>query len=263
MSSNINPLIANQPSSYVTCTYRSFYAATTDGIPGSPPNSVFVPIAELERSDADLVLVFLSGNGVFFSEPLYDDWYRATEPWEELRGTPSIQLYRTSEAASPLACAAQWQFCRANTSACGPTASYDDAVSGAAHIFESSEGGSTKKSTSATDRFAWLMQSTGIGLLDEANIVKILMDSALLSKQSLVDGHQGKLPDNQWQLDVTNWFSVNLASVQTQLLQSMSGFTDVGPDVTISKPMTKSALKLCSNQVCLEFPRKMCFEVNL
>lgn len=126
---------------------------------------------------------------------------------------------------------------------------------GAAHAFEMNEGGSTEKNPlSSIDRLAWLMQSTGIEFLGEAGVVATLMDSALLSKQTLSNGYQGNLPNNQWQLDVANWFSIYLASLQTHLLQTISGLPDMGPDVIVSKPTTESELDLCSSQVCFSFP---------
>ncbi|KAI1257651.1 hypothetical protein MGN70_000694 [Eutypa lata] len=36
--------------------------------------ATFIPIKELQRTDADTTLLFLSGNGVLFTEPVEDDW---------------------------------------------------------------------------------------------------------------------------------------------------------------------------------------------
>lgn len=233
-------------------TYRTLFSGTVNGTPGADPNSGFVPSEELGRTDADVFLVFLSGHGVFFSEPLHDEWYRATEPYGTMREMQheDIPIYCASEAASPLACASQWQFCNTNTSACGPTASYHDAMSGAARAFDVNGNGSTENRSPATDRLGWLMQSTGVQFSGEDSILLNLQDSALLSKQSLMQGYQGHLPDNQWQLDVTHWFSIYLALIQSNLLQTASGFQEAASGIQASKPMTEAAQSLCSNQVC-------------
>lgn len=36
--------------------------------------ATFIPIKEVQRTDADTTLLFLSGNGVLFTEPVEDDW---------------------------------------------------------------------------------------------------------------------------------------------------------------------------------------------
>lgn len=235
--------------------YRPLFSGTVNGTPEADPNSGFVPSEELGRTDADVFLIFLSGHGVFFSEPLYDDWYRATEPYGSMREMQheDIPIYRASEAASPLACASQWQFCNTNASACGPTASYQDAMSGAARAFGVNGNGSTENRSPATDRLKWLMQSTGVQFSGEDSILLNLQDSALLSKQSLMQGYQGHLPDNQWQLDVTHWFSIYLALIQSNLLQTASGLQEAVSGISAAKPMTEAAQSLCSNQVC--FPK--------
>lgn len=227
-----------------------------NGTPGADPASGFVPIPELARTDADVFLVFLSGHGVIFSEPLDDNWYRATEPAGGLRDMQKeeIAVYRSSEAASPLGCASQWQFCNAKTSACGPTASYYDAMAGTAQGFGAGEDGSTETRSPATDRLRWLIRAMGMQYAGEDTILLNLQDSALLSKQSLYQGYQGHLPNNQWQLDVTNWFSIYLALMQSNLLQTASGFHGAASGIIAAKPTTEAAKSLCVNQVCLQTP---------
>lgn len=234
------------------CTYRPLFADTINGTPGAGPSSAFIPTAELERTDADVFLVFLSGHGVFFSEPLNDEWYRANEPFGVISSTIGEEtpaIYRTSEPASPLGCASQWQFCNTNTSACGPTASYHDAVSGAAQAFGMNKDESTENTSPASDRLEWLVASMGIHYNTESGILLNLQDSALLSKQSLSQGYQGPLPDNQWQLDVTNWFSIYLVWIQSNLLQTAAGMMESEAGVNAVKPVTEAASTLCSNQV--------------
>lgn len=36
--------------------------------------SAFKPIPQLTRTDGDVSVLFLSGNGVFFNGPMDDDW---------------------------------------------------------------------------------------------------------------------------------------------------------------------------------------------
>lgn len=122
-------------------------------------------------------------------EPLRDDWYRATEPYASMREMQNdeIPIYSTSEAASPLGCASQWQFCNTETSACSPTVGCHDAILGSAQAFGVNVDGPSKSRSRATDRLAWLMESTGIRYSGEGSILLNLQDSALLVKQSLME----------------------------------------------------------------------------
>ena len=68
----------------------------------------FVPIPELQRDDGDLYIIYLSGNGMRFSEPMAGEWYRATTPRGSVVSiTPEgvskeRASYISDEAASPM-----------------------------------------------------------------------------------------------------------------------------------------------------------------
>ncbi|KAI1734905.1 hypothetical protein F4680DRAFT_470549 [Xylaria scruposa] len=78
--------------------------------------SDFIPIRPILREDADVALVFLSGEDVVYSNPSTDEWYRVSatqvndseKAKAEINATP---IYLPLEPASPLACAYQYQFC--------------------------------------------------------------------------------------------------------------------------------------------------------
>lgn len=204
--------------------------------------SSFVPIPQLSRNDADISIIFLSGDGVFSAYPTYDPWYQATTPLAQMNSTGdtgTVQVYRQNEAASPLGCASQWQFCNAYDTACGPLASFQDALAGALLAFEGD----------AADRLSWFIYSLDIdegmlpGMLEEAQ------GTALLSTQSLSSGYQGAaLPDNQWQLEVTNWFAICLAYMQQTLLETVSGAGSTSSALTLQNPDTAAAKRLCQSQ---------------
>ncbi|CAN8104865.1 unnamed protein product [Discula destructiva] len=225
-----------------TYVLRELFAGTVNGTPALFSASSFMPIPQLSRNDSDLSIIFLSGYGVFSSTPIHDPWYRATTPLAQLNSTGdsgSVQVYRQDDAASPLGCVSQWQFCNAYEASCGPLASFMDAQSGAMSVFEGD----------AADRLDWLISSLNIdpgtlpGMLEEAQ------GDSLLSRQSLSSGYQGDaLPDNQWQLEVTNWFAICLAFMQQTLLETVSGDGSPVPNLQLQKPETAAAKKLCRSQ---------------
>lgn len=214
-----------------------------NGTPGLDPWGTFTPIDQLARADADLTLIFLSGFGVFDSAPVHDPWYQATALQGTVTSTNvngSAHIYRQDEAASPMGCASQWQFCNADPDACGPLASYTDAVSGAL-------SGAFADGRAAA-RLSWLLTSLGVsgpllkGMLEEADV------DALLAKQTVFGGLQTALPDNQWQLEVTNWFAISLAYMQQSMLETASGSAATEPGLVVDRPATAAAERMCRNQ---------------
>jgi hypothetical protein len=249
------------------CDCSAIDYTTFDGAPWASSSS-FVPIPELLRPDADGVIVFLSGNGVYFPEPMDDGWYKATdvlgdfhlgETWQTQIG--ETLLYKFTEAASPLGCIEQWQWCNSayqdspgNGSACGPLASFTDSLYGAAPFFnltgdELLSVTRSNSSSPAAQRIVWqaLLQS-----LSSTNIASILtkLGSKSLASQSLMSsGAQLPLPSNQWQLDVTNWWNIILALLQTTYVDSAQGVTQSDLSQFQERPSTPEEIKMCNNQV--------------
>ncbi|KAI0435510.1 hypothetical protein F4803DRAFT_557926 [Xylaria telfairii] len=184
----------------------------------------FNTIPELKRSDGDLTLIFLSGNGVVFAREMNDEWYRATKPGVEFY-TPGKsgkqQSYHPDVAASPMGCLEQWQWC--NTAyprevGCGPLASFIDSAHGAAPLFNltSKDLDPNRPSTSIVSgaRLIWQLLITVGYPTSIADTLGFLGVRALASNPHFFAGIQFDLPSNQWQLDVLNWWSIILASIQ-------------------------------------------------
>lgn len=122
--------------------YRPFTSLVKYGKP-LYNHTMFYPSDSVGRQDADISIIFLSGNGVFFSEPRGDAWFRVVEKpsFVPSAGGPLPNLYLPSEPASPLGCAAQYQFCNPSyqgTMACGPLAPTPPSVSLASSLHSSS-----------------------------------------------------------------------------------------------------------------------------
>lgn len=218
--------------------------------------SAFRPIPELFHSDADIILVFLSGNGVHFLEETNDPWYRGTIPGGVIHftrddgTTGSRSTCQPQEAASPMGCTSQYQFCNAKNQ-CGDLASFEDASASAyVAIFGTLDGvwGDDGPVTPATLRFVryQAMISTTIGLVD---LISSLGTLALTSHQKLPHGFMGPLSDNQWQLDVTHWWGTILASYQEAFVNAANGPSDASLLPYAQLPTNSYAKTLCNNQV--------------
>ncbi|KAI0451116.1 hypothetical protein F5B21DRAFT_516963 [Xylaria acuta] len=221
------------------------------------PLSDFIPIDPMFREDGDVVLTFLSGKGVIHVAPSADEWYRVSPTKTNIFTSTSSEvdpaaIYLPLDPASPLACVDQYQFCRRDTQHCGPLASIRDAISGAAHFFNTTfdhfiDNVANTTSAGQFNFFISAFRDNQYASLYE--IIAQLGSESLASKSSLSAGLQGPLPSNQWQLDVIYWSNIVKASIQAAFLD-MVYFDPPDPSQAklrrgFTSPNSKS---LCNNQ---------------
>ncbi|TGJ84886.1 hypothetical protein E0Z10_g3891 [Xylaria hypoxylon] len=245
------------------------YSLTVDG---TSTAGTFQPEPDLQRSDADIYMFFLSGNGVVTNAPLNDPWYRSNIQSKYNRssfgsdGSSPIYntetVYQPAEAASPLGCTLQIQVCKgtvANNNSCGPLASLNDGLFGALPFFDIDPEDFSKydtmdkiieaySSNNEASRFLWFLQILQNYPAQIAGPAQQLGSQSLASYTSLTAQIQGPLPDDQWKLDVSNWWNITLALIQASFVDTANGPTD--PNVAIIKTnATNSGQKsLCQNQ---------------
>lgn len=214
----------------------------------------FGPIPELTLPDADLLLVFLSPEGLLYLEPTNDPWYRATVPYQPFGSEGSeSHVYYSDEAASPMGCAMRYQWCDSNKK-CGDLASWVDSMISAGDLFHQGN----MWAQSGTDAVAGLddtalrynlFQFTVKQASDLYDMLSGLGPSSLLSIQHLMASWMGPLPDNQWQLDVSHWFAIRLASIQSSFVNVARGPTDEALRPLFRKIGGEAQLGMCNNQV--------------
>ncbi|KAF4543286.1 Cytochrome p450 protein [Lasiodiplodia theobromae] len=213
--------------------------------------SVFNPIPNLVRTDSDVLLFFLSAGSIFFTKPTSDDWYRATrlvdvarraEASNDTSENPTIDIFAQDEAASPMACVSQEQYCNPNLpegSRCGPLSSRLDSWYSSYPVLFPEQA--------MQDRVKWFWDAT----LTVDNAVAYLGSQSLMSRNSLSGGAQGPLPDNQWHLDVQHWFETRLAYMQAYMVDLATGPSDVSLQQYVVKPNSTGEQSICHNQKIL------------
>lgn len=261
--------------------YHSLYVAPFQNGTLVENEATFRPISLLTRSDADIMLVFLSGNGVYNLYPTSDEWYATAESprsvdvgggvgaAEEDDDWDAMGLYLPREPASPLGCTNRYQFCNTASkgmSGCGPLTSLRDAVAGAAPFFGTSYDdiysvGSASDGMYATGaredpelsepaaRLAYIADIFFGSGTTITSVLRNLGPMALLSQRTVFNGAQGPLPSNQWQLDIGHLWNITLASIQASVVD-----TAVGPnDPELSRLWTNytspALARLCNSQV--------------
>lgn len=202
------------------------------------------------------------GNGVVFPGPerSHDPWYRVSNITAGLMTSNlrngSLPTYRPEEAASPLGCVEQFQFCRSSDQKCGPLAAWLDAVFGAAHLFDLTPdevmtgdvGDPTH--TAISSRFMWYLSIMNYVSKTASQIPNYAGSRRLLSEQSMESGIQFGLRDDQWQHDVTHWWSTWMALQQISFLDVAKGPPPSFPADSIARPTDKHHTDMCNNQVC-------------
>ncbi|KAI0151786.1 hypothetical protein GGR57DRAFT_513738 [Xylariaceae sp. FL1272] len=212
-------------------------------------SSDFLPLDSIFPMNADINVVFLSGNGVIYTTPSQDEWYRVspTSSRGDVIGVTATgnqeEFYLPSEEASPLACMTKFQFCIQDQSKCGVLGGYVDAENSARLLLNTIDQ-STNFINSSFDYFAKTIRSTR----PITGIVATLGATSLESQTSLLDGSQGPLASNQWQLDVIRWFNIALADIQLLFLNAAYSNPADSSFLQVRKYATDDEHILCGNQ---------------
>lgn len=240
--------------------------------------SLYLPIPALQRSDGDVTIIYLAGDGVIFGESSEDEWYRPFVPGTRgveyttntnTTNNGSIPYYLPEEPSSPLGCVQQFQFCNSaqpDSSNCGPLASFLDASYGAGPLFGTSleeilnGDPMTPLGSRAAILLSWLatIMSTNPGTV--GSLINILGAKSLASQSRQYKGMQFGIASNQWQIDVTNWFDTLLALQQASHITAVVGPGDALVDTGIwVLPKDASHQVLCNSQVSRDLFRSGTF----
>ncbi|KAI1814041.1 hypothetical protein GGS20DRAFT_598498 [Poronia punctata] len=160
----------------------------------------------LHRTDGDLYIFFLVGNGVLYWDPVDAPWYSAHTPGPRVRSTTGdggvLPTYIPETGCGPLG---------------GSLRSIIDATPlFNASVKDFNSGDTTTESGSRLFWFANLRDTSATMM----HVVRTLGPRALASQSKLYEGMQKKLPKLQWQLDTTQIFASSLAGLQAMFLYS-------------------------------------------
>jgi hypothetical protein len=190
--------------------YRPYILDTEMAIAGSGLGT-FVPIPGLNRTDADVLLFFLTKAQTAYYTPVNDPFFQAnikleSTSIEEATDTMiTSDFYAPNEPVGVMGCASQWQFCNPVTNECS-VLSGQQLTTNDVH---------KKKLLSPRQ----LAVGNRISVTGKIGYVMILASSYLGSSfmvaSSLISDTLGEgLPDNQWILELNHWMRVGFTAVQ-------------------------------------------------
>lgn len=205
------------------------------------------------RRDGEVSLSFLSGNGVYLTSPTDDDWYRVNDTDGNVTMTftsGSQRRYRPQEAASPLGCIQQYQFCRDPARGqCGDLAGRLDALYSAAPWFNLTAEDMEPSRPIPNGRPGSLLLWSYFILMQTVNsvqgVINALGPTSLASQTFLQGGLIMNIQHNQWHLDVERWWQIILAGFQASFIATAQGS---GLSNTV-KPENEHDWSFCRNQV--------------
>lgn len=182
-----------------------------------PAFSSIIPIKELAPTDGDVTLVFLSANGIRYTNTTDDSWYAAHRTNNGIiNGTDNdfhpgtISFYLLDQPASVLGCKEQYQTCDPTlppAQGCNPL----DGVLNSAF-------NSANLTTNREKALVWGAVNFSIKLILDA-----LRSNALLARLSLLGNVQSPLPSDQWQQEVVSWHNITMATFQGAVIQDAIG----------------------------------------
>ncbi|KAF2870603.1 hypothetical protein BDV95DRAFT_495673 [Massariosphaeria phaeospora] len=225
------------------------YAAESPGDPntsyGKEYQNGWSPIPELLVPDGDVSMFFLAANDVRFFEPVEDAWFSArtvAEDSEVSNSKGSHQYYMRDDPARVVACMEKYQFCNpllAANSSCTPLGGIRQALEAASGLF---------KDESDRKRFLWSVSAIVSMASGFAEIGGYLGSAALQARSMLAIGLQSRLPNNQWELELENWFQLTLADVQRAILEQATGPSAAFIRPLYIPPNSTEARSVCGNQ---------------
>lgn len=200
-----------------------------------------MPIEELEKKDASVFITFLSTNGVSFIGNSGDPWYSTNILTAHNDGILGAQLYVSDEPASPLGCVLQHQLCNPNLAQgndCSPYFSTSDSRRHMRALWPDEAD---------RDAVKWSYWSA-VGAFDIGSVTTQLHTQALESNAAR-GIFQGRIANNQWQLDVERWFNISMATIQQRYIEVATGSTDPEMRKYIVPPSNSRQKRLCKSQV--------------
>lgn len=223
------------------------------------------PIPGLVRDDADLSVIFVAVNAVRFSEPNSDPVFGANI--EHLNPeTGALMWYDSDRYVSPIACIDRYQFCEPSGGSCTDLVGHTQLDSAARssldfNVFQH-----------ATAQRLFLLAP----FLSIREAIWTRNTNALRAQDTLTDLDQGALAANQWELEVSGWFTDGLARLQhlVQGYPNLRGagtaevgyvyrvWEELGPQSSAIDVANGLAHKsMCGNQVINDSQTTMSFSV--
>jgi len=224
------------------------YAATAGFVGES-----WVPVPAINRSDADISLLFLAPNAIRFEEPCDDPVFGA----HILVSNNATSYYTSDLWVSVLACAEQHRVCNPTNGVCTKPVGVDQLLPVAVAADSGLNFNLVQQGT--IDRIAYAADFTSVYYATYTR-----MQSALRAQETVTQLDQAPLPANQWMIEVGSWFDDGLARLQQSVQEYATGPTNIAAGSYLWQPGKDGNLiqeALCYSQRINDTQDTMSFSV--
>ncbi|MCJ1337032.1 hypothetical protein MMC09_002311 [Bachmanniomyces sp. S44760] len=199
-------------------------------------NDVWLVDPVLKQTASDISIFFLAPNGIRFLNAVDDPFYAAHVPDVVPTAGVNITYYQADYYVSAMACIDQHQFCNPLSNKCTSLAGAGVAAN------ESQALAFTDVQSQVAERIVLSLIYTNMYYSVNGRDA-----SALAASSTVYEKQQAPLPNNQWQIEVSAWYSVGLAKLQQLVVQYATGFVAV-PGSYIKKPTDSVGIAMCNSQ---------------
>ena len=209
------------------------------------------PIAQLNRTDADISLYFLHLGQVIFYSTVDDPWFSAHKPFEGF-WTPDY-------VSSVLGCTEQVQICSATDqkqcTILGPRYQLDEIMLRG--------GGPPLNKVQLLTAFIFLQN---LGHMTIADTLTGRKGSILRAQEKISSAISQTLPDNQWHIEMSHRMAISMAKLQKAFVDTAAVRDDLPPGVIIRGVYNNDTEKvipliICGNQKIRHSGDHMSFSV--
>ena len=174
---------------------------------------------------------------VTYAAPVADPFFAASTPYNVSTGDGVNDTYYTSnQDVYVLACTEQHQVCNPTNRKCTP-------LSGTFQVIPNLSGLDLNDAQEST---VFTMALT-ISFINTYNSVNSRGANALRASETLDQGFQISLPNNQWMTEVSTWFAVSMAKLQQRTVQYAIGSSYVPEGLTLVGPENGYQENICNN----------------
>ncbi|KAL8924268.1 MAG: hypothetical protein Q9172_002741 [Xanthocarpia lactea] len=197
--------------------------------------SAWTPIPELNRTDSDISLFILAPNSIRYEAPVKDPFFSANLPFDLGEGET---LYVADHYLDVMACTEQHQYCNPVTSECTPLTAFHRL----GHYLPGLRLNFPQRYTYQRLKLISLQNAIYQSVLSRGA-------QALHASETLVGTLNKGLPDNQWHIEVSEWFSVSMAKLQQLVVQYATGPDEMPDGAILLPPSNQWEQNMCENQI--------------
>lgn len=228
---------------------------------GNPSDQEWTPNATFYAAqDADVTISFLAANQIKYYYPVYDPVFGAGLDDNDTLSIPfganNETLYTSHHLIDVIGCVEQYQICITDN-VCTPLVPLQAIQNATAALLKSNNAMNYGR-VATLGRLSITSGSTGIG-----NPVLRRGIAVMLAPRSLNGVVQtARLPQNQWELEVENWFSIALAKMQAYMLSYAAGPEDASLRPFVSSPVAQARRRACTNQRVRNMEGRVNFDLS-